>query len=94
MLSGTQQGSWECHGNLDLIIANGHPDDLIEKIYDNVMYREPLLLHNHSRGPKQMGVVHADREVIKKLVSSPSRGVYLRHRFVLETNSHSFNRKL
>ena len=34
-------------GNLDLFIANGHPDDLIEKIYDSVTYREPLLLfHN------------------------------------------------
>ncbi len=34
-------------GNLDLLIANGHPDDLIEKIYDSVTYREPMLLfHN------------------------------------------------
>jgi hypothetical protein len=34
-------------GDLDLIIANGHPDDLIEKIYDNVTYREKLMLfHN------------------------------------------------
>jgi hypothetical protein len=40
-------------GNLDLIIANGHPDDLIEKIYDNVTYREPLLLfHNTGNGLK------------------------------------------
>jgi enediyne biosynthesis protein E4 len=38
-------------GNLDLLIANGHPDDLIEKIYDNVTYREPLLLfHNTGKG--------------------------------------------
>ena len=37
-------------GNVDLFIANGHPDDLIEKIYDNVAYREPLLLfHNTGR---------------------------------------------
>jgi hypothetical protein len=35
-------------GDLDLIIANGHPDDLIEKIYDNVKYREPLLLFRNS----------------------------------------------
>ncbi len=35
-------------GNLDLILANGHPDDLIERIYDNVKYREPLLLFNNS----------------------------------------------
>jgi hypothetical protein len=38
-------------GNLDLMIANGHPDDLIEKIYDNVTYRERLLLfHNSGSG--------------------------------------------
>jgi enediyne biosynthesis protein E4 len=42
-------------GNLDLIIANGHPDDLIEKIYDNVKYREPLLLfHNTGNGLKNV----------------------------------------
>jgi hypothetical protein len=42
-------------GNLDLLIANGHPDDLIEKIYDNVTYREPLLLfHNTGGGLKNV----------------------------------------
>jgi hypothetical protein len=42
-------------GNLDLIIANGHPDDLIESIYDNVKYREPLLLfHNSGKGLKNV----------------------------------------
>jgi enediyne biosynthesis protein E4 len=37
-------------GNVDLFIANGHPDDLIEKIYDNVTYREPLLLFHNTGG--------------------------------------------
>jgi hypothetical protein len=42
-------------GDLDLIIANGHPDDLIEKIYDNVTYREKLLLfHNSGNGLKNV----------------------------------------
>jgi hypothetical protein len=42
-------------GNLDLLIANGHPDDLIEKIYDNVTYRERLLLfHNTGNGLKNV----------------------------------------
>ena len=35
-------------GNLDLLIANGHPDDLIEKIYDNVSFQEPLLLFQNT----------------------------------------------
>jgi hypothetical protein len=44
-------------GNLDLIIANGHPDDLIVKKYDNVGYLEPpLLFHNTGRGLKNVSV--------------------------------------
>jgi enediyne biosynthesis protein E4 len=43
-------------GNMDLMIADGHPDDLIEKIYENVKYREPLLLfHNSGNGLKNVG---------------------------------------
>jgi hypothetical protein len=37
-------------GNLDLFLANGHPDDLTEKLRLNVTYREPLLLFNNTRG--------------------------------------------
>jgi hypothetical protein len=37
-------------GNLDLFIANGHPDDKIEEHSSHVTYREPLLLfHNNGR---------------------------------------------
>lgn len=38
-------------GNIDLLVANGHPDDLIDKIKPNVTYAEPLmLLHNTGTG--------------------------------------------
>lgn len=37
-------------GDLDLLIADGHPDDLIEKIYDNVTYRERLMLFHNRNG--------------------------------------------
>jgi hypothetical protein len=38
-------------GNVDLFIANGHPDDKIEAHSSHVMYKEPLLLfHNNGRG--------------------------------------------
>ena len=39
-------------GNLDLFLANGNPDDLIEELTHNqVRYREPLLLfHNNGKG--------------------------------------------
>ena len=37
-------------GNLDLFIANGHPDDKIEAHSSHVTYKEPLLLfHNDGR---------------------------------------------
>jgi hypothetical protein len=37
-------------GNLDLILANGNPDDLIETMVKDVTYREPLLLfHNDGK---------------------------------------------
>ena len=38
-------------GNLDLILANGFPDDLVEEFSSLVKYREPLLLfHNTGSG--------------------------------------------
>jgi hypothetical protein len=37
-------------GNVDLFIANGHPDDKVEKHISHVAYREPMLLfHNNGR---------------------------------------------
>ncbi|HEY1272381.1 MAG TPA: CRTAC1 family protein [Terriglobales bacterium] len=37
-------------GNLDLILANGHPDDHVEEIYSGVKYQEPLLLFQNTGG--------------------------------------------
>jgi hypothetical protein len=37
-------------GNVDLLIANGHPDDKIESHSHDVMYREPLLLFHNAGG--------------------------------------------
>jgi enediyne biosynthesis protein E4 len=42
-------------GNLDLFIANGHPDDQIEVHSGSVTYREPLLLF-HNEGGKLKNV--------------------------------------
>ena len=37
-------------GNIDLILSNGFPDDLVDQISSKVTYREPLLLfHNDGR---------------------------------------------
>jgi enediyne biosynthesis protein E4 len=41
---------FDLDGDLDLILCNGHPDDLIEKISDSLTYREPLLLFRNEGG--------------------------------------------
>jgi len=35
-------------GDLDLIVANGHPDDLIESISSTLKYKEPILLFENA----------------------------------------------
>ena len=43
-------------GNLDLMISNGHPDDLIERLRQGVGFREPLLLfRNTGHGLENVG---------------------------------------
>jgi enediyne biosynthesis protein E4 len=37
-------------GNLDLLLANGFPDDLVEEFSSQVKYREPLLLFQNVEG--------------------------------------------
>jgi hypothetical protein len=37
-------------GSLDLILANGHPDDMIDQYSPQVKYKEPLLLFHQERG--------------------------------------------
>ncbi len=37
-------------GSVDLILANGHPDDMIESYSPRVKYREPLLLFHRENG--------------------------------------------
>ena len=37
-------------GNIDLILSNGHPDDMIENYSNQVKYKEPLLLFHQDGG--------------------------------------------
>ena len=37
-------------GNVDLILANGHPDDMIESYSPTVKYKEPILLFHQESG--------------------------------------------
>jgi hypothetical protein len=48
---GSRFVDFDLDGRPDLILANGHPDDLIEAINNSLHYREPLLLfHNNGNG--------------------------------------------
>ena len=61
-------------GDLDLLLANGHPDDLIEKIHPNVGYREHLLLFHHE-GKKLQNVSVVSGPIFEKTLSA--RGLAL-----------------
>jgi hypothetical protein len=37
-------------GDLDLVLANGHPDDLIETVQSGIQWKEPLLLLENRAG--------------------------------------------
>jgi hypothetical protein len=45
---GVKYFDYDNDGNVDLFIANGHPDDKIEEHSNHVRYREPLLLYHHN----------------------------------------------
>jgi hypothetical protein len=59
-------------GLVDLFLANGHPDDMIEKYSQQVRYKEPLLLF-HNDGKKLANVTAAAGPAFQKMY--PARGV-------------------
>jgi hypothetical protein len=59
-------------GLVDLILANGHPDDMIEQYSQQVRYREPLLLF-HNDGKKLSNVSQQGGPVFQKMF--PARGL-------------------
>jgi hypothetical protein len=44
---GMKYFDYDNDGRIDLILANGHPDDMIDSYSMEVHYREPLLLYHH-----------------------------------------------
>ena len=61
-------------GNLDLILSNGFPDDLVEQSSRLVTYREPLLLF-HNEGKSFRNVSQSSGEIFSRTFAS--RGLAL-----------------
>lgn len=59
-------------GLVDLFLANGHPDDMVEKYSQQVRYKEPLLLFHHE-GTKLVNVSASAGPVFQKMF--PARGL-------------------
>ena len=59
-------------GAMDLILANGHPDDMIESYSQQVRYKEPLLLFHHD-GKKLSNVSAQGGPAFQKMF--PARGL-------------------
>jgi hypothetical protein len=59
-------------GLVDLFLANGHPDDMIESYSQQVRYKEPLVLFHHD-GKKLSNVSAEAGPVFKKMF--PARGL-------------------
>jgi hypothetical protein len=57
-------------GLMDLILSNGHPDDLIDARSRGVTYREPLILFHNAGNGKMVNVSTKSGEVFKKRFSS------------------------
>jgi enediyne biosynthesis protein E4 len=56
-------------GNLDLFLANGNPDDLIESLHSQVKYQEPLMLF-HNTGKSFQNVSAQSGSVFAKPLSA------------------------
>jgi hypothetical protein len=59
-------------GNVDLMLSNGHPDDMIEMYSQQVKYKEPLLLFRNENG-KLRNISAAAGPVFQK--AFPARGL-------------------
>ena len=60
-------------GHVDLFLANGHPDDMIEQYSQQVKYKEPLLLFQNNRQGKLQNVSAASGPCSRRVF--PARGL-------------------
>ncbi len=70
---GSKYFDYDNDGNVDLILANGHPDDMVESYSQQVHYREPLLLFRGTPDGKLKNVSEQAGPVFQK--SFAARGL-------------------
>ena len=61
---------YDSDGLMDLILSNGHPDDLIEARGRSVTYREPMILFHNEGNGKMLNASEHGGEVFKKRISA------------------------
>jgi hypothetical protein len=70
---GLKYFDYDNDGAIDLFLANGHPDDMIDNYSEQVRYREPLLLFHQEPNGKLINVSATAGPVFKK--SYAARGL-------------------
>jgi hypothetical protein len=67
---GLKYFDYDNDGAIDLILANGHPDDMIDNYSEQVRYREPLLLFHQEANGKLVNVSATAGPVFKKFYAA------------------------
>jgi enediyne biosynthesis protein E4 len=63
---GLKYFDYDNDGIIDLLLANGHPDDMIDKYSMQVKYKEPLLLYHQDKDGKVRNVSQSGGPVFQK----------------------------
>lgn len=63
---GLKYFDYDNDGIIDLLLANGHPDDMIDKYSMQVKYKEPLLLYHQGKDGKVQNVSQSGGPVFQK----------------------------
>ena len=70
---GLKYFDYDNDGAIDLFLANGHPDDMIDNYSPQVKYKEPLLLFHQGRDGKLHNVSEEAGPAFQKFF--PARGL-------------------
>jgi hypothetical protein len=67
---GLKYFDYDNDGAIDLMLANGHPDDMIDNYSEQVRYREPLLLFHQQPDGKMLNVSAGAGPVFQKVFTA------------------------